>query len=150
MPWAYIDFKEYKILNTMLKHQNYLHYKLPITMNPDEFGKIIDQYDNKHIVQLNTTNVAVIKKIDKDNFVKFFRKGELILEWKDRFVAENVFVRTILDQKYTFSNQKLISTEIMSAHSYHLIYSYNANNLNEIKYTDTDSILSNKSTPWKN
>jgi hypothetical protein len=64
----------------MLKHQNYLHYKLPITMNPEEFGKIIDQYDNKHIVQLNTTNVAVIKKIDKDNFVKFFRKGELILE----------------------------------------------------------------------
>ena len=134
----------------MLKSQNYLHYKLPITMNPEEYGKIIDQYDNKHIVQLNTTNVVVIKQIEKDNFVKFFKKGEFILEWKDRFVAENVFVRTILDQKYTFSNQKLISTEIMSAHSCHLIYSYNANNLNEIKYTDTDSILSNKLTPFEN
>lgn len=60
---------------TNLKYQNHLHYKLPITINPLEYGKLIEQFDNKYIVQLNTNNIVIIKQIENDNFVKFFRKG---------------------------------------------------------------------------
>lgn len=94
----------------MLNYQNYLHYKLPITMNPLEFGKLIEQIDNKYIIQLNTTNVVVIKEFDNENYIKFFRKGDLIFEFKDNKISENTFVRTILDNKFTFKENKLIST----------------------------------------
>lgn len=97
----------------MVKYQNYLHYKLPITMIPSEFGRLIEQFNNKYIVQLNTTNVAVIKEVNGENFVRFFRRGELMFEFKDTKISENTFTRTIFDQKYTFTNNKLISTEIL-------------------------------------
>jgi len=116
-------------------------------MNPSHFGKVIDQIDNKFIIQLTTTNVAIIKQLQDGNFVKLFRKGELIFEFKDSRISENTFSRTILDTRFTFKDSKLIKTEIMSVISNITIY---ANNLNEIKYTDTDSILSNKLTPFEN
>jgi len=116
-------------------------------MNPSHFEKVIDQIDNKFIIQLTTTNVAIIKQLQDGNFVKLFRKGELIFEFKDSRISENTFSRTILDTRFTFKDSKLIKTEIMSVISNITIY---ANNLNEIKYTDTDSILSNKLTPFEN
>jgi hypothetical protein len=61
-----------------LKYQNYSNYKLPITTNPLKFGKLIEQFDNKYIIQLNTNNIVTIKKINNENCVKFFRKGDLI------------------------------------------------------------------------
>jgi hypothetical protein len=79
-------------------------------MNPLEFGKLIEQIDNKYIIQLNTTNVVVIKEFDNENYIKFFRKGDLIFEFKDNKISENTFVRTILDNKFTFKENKLIST----------------------------------------
>jgi hypothetical protein len=97
-----------------MKYQNYLHYKLPITVNPLEYGKLLEQFDNKYIIQLNTNNVVIIKEYDNENYIKFFRKGELIFEYKDSKISDNTFIRTILDKKYTFKNTKLISTEILS------------------------------------
>jgi hypothetical protein len=96
-----------------IKYQNYLNYKLPITMNPLEYGKVIEQEDNKYIVQLNTSNIVIIKELDNENLVKFFRKGELIFEFKDFKKSEFSFIRTIEDQRYTFEKNKLISTEIL-------------------------------------
>lgn len=106
----------------MLNYQNYLHYKLPITMNPLKFGKLIEQIDNKYIIQLNTINVVVIKEFDNENYIKFFRKGDLIFLFKDNKISENTFVRTILDNKFTFKDNKLISTEILVRNSYYMIY----------------------------
>jgi hypothetical protein len=107
---------------TQLKYQNYLHYKLPITINPLEYGKLIEQIDNKYIIQLNTTNIVIIKETENENFVKFFRKGELIFEYKDSNISGNSFIRTILDQRYTFKDNKLISTEVLIRNSYFIIY----------------------------
>ena len=42
-----------EILKYKMKYQNYSHYKLPITINPLEYGKLIEQIDNKYIIQLN-------------------------------------------------------------------------------------------------
>src|SRR6266849_6466394 len=100
-----------------MKYQNYLHFKLPITMNPEDYGKVIEQNNNKYIIQLNTNNIVIIKQINEDNFVRF--------------------IRTILDQRYTFRDGKLISTEIISTVTNILIYKSD-----EI-HNDTDSVLTN-------
>src|ERR1700677_1802820 len=116
-----------------IKYQNYSHYKLPITMDPLKYGKLIEQVGNKYIITLTTpTNIAVITKINNENFVKIFRKGELMFEYKEFKKTEFSFVRTIQDQRYTFENYKLISTEILSTAGNILIYPL---------YEDTKSVL---------
>lgn len=45
----------------MNKFQNYLHYKLPITINPLEYGKLIEQIDNKYFIQINKMFKLMIK-----------------------------------------------------------------------------------------
>ena len=117
-----------------LKYQNYSHYKLPITMEPLKFGKLLEQIGNKYIIQLNTTNVVVISQKQNENFVKFFRKGELMFEFKDVRKSDISFIRTISDQRYTFEKNKLISTEILSTSSNVFIYPL---------HEDTNSILIN-------
>jgi hypothetical protein len=123
-------------MNT-IKYQNYSHYKLPITTNPLEYGKLIEQISNKYIIQLNTLNVLIISERDNENFIKLFRKGEFIFEFKDSKISENSFIRVIQDQKYTFKNSRLISTEILSTAGNILIYPL---------YEDTKSVLI---TPFK-
>jgi hypothetical protein len=106
----------------MIKYQNYSHYKLPITINPLEYGKLIEQIGNKYIIHLNTFSILILNKKDNENFVKLFRKGEFIFEFKDLKISENTFYRFIQDQKYTFKNNRLISTEIISVTYKILIY----------------------------
>jgi hypothetical protein len=60
----------------MTKFQIYSHYKLPITMDPLKFGKLLDQTNNKFIIQLTTKNVAVINHYEKENFIKIYRNGD--------------------------------------------------------------------------
>lgn len=118
----------------MTKYQNFLHYKLPITIKPLEFGKLIDQIGNKYIIQLNTTNVVVILQKENENYIKFFRKGELMFEFKDIKKSDISFVRIIADQRYTFEKNKLISTEILSTAGSIFIYPL---------YEDTNAIQVN-------
>jgi len=119
-----------------IKYQNYSHYKLPITMDPLKYGKLIEQIDNKFIITLTTpTNIAVITKINNENFVKIFRKGELMFEYKEFKISDIRFIRTIQDQRYTFENNKLISTEILNAWGWITIKSSNhlfLNNINKL------------------
>jgi hypothetical protein len=86
----------------MTKFHNHAHYLLPITSNVLEYGKLIEQIDNKYIISINTNNIFIINVIDNTNYIKFFRKGELIFEFKDIKISEDLFTRIILDQKYTF------------------------------------------------
>jgi hypothetical protein len=102
----------------MIKYQNYSHYKLPITVNPLEYGKLIEQIGQKYIIQLNSTNVLVINERANENFIKLFRKGEFIFEFNDIKIDDNTFIRSILDQKYTFKDSVLISTEIITVLGY--------------------------------
>jgi hypothetical protein len=108
-------------------------------MNPLEFGKLIEQFGNKYIIQLSTTNIVIIKELENENYVKFFRKGDLIFEFKDTKISENTFIRTILDNKFTFKDNRLISTEILVRNSYFMIYK----DTNNISLTSSPSI-SNK------
>jgi DNA polymerase type B, organellar and viral len=99
----------------MTKFQIYSHYKLPITLDPLKYGKLLEQINNKFIVQLTTKNVAIINQNEKENFVKIFKNGDLILEFTDKTVQENSFIRSINDTRFLFENEKLISTQISNA-----------------------------------
>jgi hypothetical protein len=99
--------------DTQIKYQKYSHYLLPIAIDPLKYGKLIEQFENKYIIQLNTSNILVIKKINNDNFIKFFRKGDLMIEFTDSIINENIFTRIILDQKFTFEKNKLITSETL-------------------------------------
>jgi hypothetical protein len=97
-----------------MKYQNYANYRLPITTNPLDYGKLIAQYDNNYILQLPTGNILVIEQNEKDNFIRLYRLGELVLEFKDHIVDESTFTRLIKDQLFTYKDSKLIHTKILA------------------------------------
>jgi hypothetical protein len=93
--------------NNVLSYQDYYHYKLPITTNPLEYGRVIRQKDNEYIIQVNETNVAIIVQEGNLNKVQFFRKGILIYEFTDKILDSNVFRRTLDNKQFTFVNKEL-------------------------------------------
>lgn len=123
--------------DTKLKYQKYSHYLLPIAWEPLKYGKLIEQFGNKYIIQLNTSNILVIKVVDNDNFIRLFRKGDLVLDFTDSKVNEKIFTRTISDQRFTFENNKLITTEILTVLNAIKIYE----DITPLSYKDTNSVL---------
>jgi hypothetical protein len=115
----------------MAKFQIYSHYKLPISKDPLKYGKLMDQINNKYIVQLTTKNVAIIEQFEKENFIKIFKNGDLVLEFKDKFTNDTSFIRYINDTRFLFENDKLISTQILNASGYFTIW--NSNDINPLK-----------------
>jgi hypothetical protein len=93
----------------MTKYQNYKHYKLPITMNPLEYGKLIYQNDNVYIIQITIRTIAVLTQFADFNEVKFYKDGDLAFIYKDIKSADNRFVRSLDTRKFTFSNNKLVN-----------------------------------------
>ena len=93
----------------MLNFQNYRKYRLPITINPLEYGKLIYHNINFYVMFINTRNLALINQHDQFNQVKIYTNGELTFEYKDHKLENSSFVRSIEDNKFTFKNNKLIS-----------------------------------------
>jgi hypothetical protein len=91
-----------EILKTKMKYQNYNHYKLPITMDPLKYGKLIYKNNNLFITQVNKTNIALITEYDNLNHIKFFKEGDLVFEYRDHKHSENIIIRTISNKKYFF------------------------------------------------
>jgi hypothetical protein len=93
----------------MIKYQNYKHYKLPITINPLEYGKLIIKIDdlNLFIVQINIRNIALIYQYDEFNHIKLYKKGDFALEYKDHKISNNEFVRNLENKKFTYIANKL-------------------------------------------
>lgn len=125
----------------MTKYQIYSHYKLPITRDPLKFGKLLDQTNNKFIMQLTTKNIAVINHYEKENFIRIFKNGDLALEFRDKFINENSFIRTINDTRFSFENDKLISTQINNASG--LVTIFNSENNYPLYFTYTPSLKIN-------
>jgi hypothetical protein len=95
-----------------MKFQNYKHYKLPITINPLEYGKLIFKNDNIFIIQITPKTIALINQFEEFNEVKFFKEGDLVFIYKDHKIDENTFLRTLDNKKFTFNNNKLVNTKI--------------------------------------
>src|SRR5712675_266629 len=75
--------------------QNYKHYKLPISLNPLEYGKLMLKINNIFIISVGTRTIAILTQYKDFNDVKFFRKGDLIFNYKDHKINENTFIRLI-------------------------------------------------------
>jgi len=123
----------------MTQFQNYLHFKLPITINPLEYGKLIKRIDNNFVIYLTTKNIVIIKQLEKENYVKLFRQGELIFEYKDKKLSDNSFSRYILDMRFTFTDNILVETSKMSSLGPITIFPISEDIF--IKYEDTNSLL---------
>jgi hypothetical protein len=98
-----------------MTYLNYSYYKLPITMNPLEYGTLIEQFDNKYIIKLSSTNIVVVQQYENDNYIKFFRNGVFIFEFRDYKIDDSTFYRIIKNNKFVFSNGILIRTEILAS-----------------------------------
>jgi hypothetical protein len=98
--------------NILIRYQNYKHYRLPITINPLEYGKLILKIDELKlfIMQVNRTNMVLVYENEEFNIVKFFNEGNLVFEFKDHKYNDNKFIRSLDNKKFTFKNNKL--TEI--------------------------------------
>jgi hypothetical protein len=88
----------------MIKYQNYKHYKLPITINPLDYGKLILNIEdiNLFIIQINRTNIALIFQYDDLNHIKLFKEGVQILEYSDHKTNDNIFIRSLNNTKIYF------------------------------------------------
>jgi len=121
----------------MIKYQNYKHYKLPITLNPLNYGKLILKIDdlNLFIVQINKTNVVIITQYEELNHVKLFKEGDLMLEYKDHKTLDDIFIRTLNNKKFTFKNNELtsISTEFSVVLVNFIVFKTNCSKLSTIK-----------------
>jgi hypothetical protein len=106
----------------MLHFQNYRKYRLPITINPLEYGKLIYHNTNIYIMHINIRSLALITKFDSHNQVKLYSNGELIFEYKDHKIDDDSFIRTIEGNKFTFKENKLINKIILLLTIIALIY----------------------------
>jgi DNA polymerase type B, organellar and viral len=113
-------------------------------MEPLKFGKLLDQTNNKFIIQLTTKNIAVINHYDKENFIRIFKNGDLVLEFRDKFISDNSFIRTINDTKFLFENDKLISTQIINASGSITIFN------NTPLYEDTNALQLKQDSNFRN
>jgi hypothetical protein len=95
----------------MTKYQNYNHYKLPITMDPLNYGKLIINIDELFILQINKTNLAVVNQFKDLNKVKLYRAGDFMFEYTDFKISNNSFVRSLNNKKFTFIDLTLSSIE---------------------------------------
>src|ERR1700741_112037 len=97
----------------MLKFQLYNKYKLPVTINPLDYGKLILKVDdlNLFIIQLNTFNIALIYQYPDFNHIKIFKEGTFAFEYKDHKLDSDSFIRSLDNRRFTFKNGNLFSIE---------------------------------------
>jgi hypothetical protein len=76
-------------------------------MNPLEYGKLIDQIDNKYWIQINERNSVIINQLDDYNEIRFFRSGILVYTWKDKIIDNNSFNRVLGKKEFIFKDNEL-------------------------------------------
>jgi len=96
-----------------MKYQNYRHYKLPITINPLEYGKLIIKIDNIYILSITSKAIAILTQYNDFNEIKFYREGDLIFTYKDFKTNDNEFIRILDNKKFTFKDKILKNIEII-------------------------------------
>ena len=86
--------------------------KLPISMNPMDFGKLSEtvNIENRklYILQNITGEIIMFSKFEEFNEVVYSKNGITLVKFKDEIISEDKFVRTIDNKKYYFENGKQI------------------------------------------
>jgi len=111
--------------NINIKNQIFYSNKLPISLNPEDYGKIIEKDENNKYYIRTNSKIEIILKQDfieqnkqklKINKIKYFRNGNLILEWIDREInieVPNTFSREIGATTYYYNNGELELKKIL-------------------------------------
>jgi hypothetical protein len=110
-------FKNEKIadkesIKTNVNFQKYKNSHLIISFNPLDYGKLVSKNKIENCIQFilqSRDNLLIkINKFEKYNEVELISGGESLFKFKDEFISENKFVRTLDNKKYYFENNKEI------------------------------------------
>ena len=135
-----------------INYLNYSNYKLPLTMNPLQYGiLIVKLQDNVYIIQINKTNIAHITSTYNsdnkliENNIKIYKSGHLILSYKDK-VHLNQEDNTILSfYRYIGTNQYVITLNNETK-----LYNVDLHLTEKlVRFIQKDKIKSNKKTTSK-
>lgn len=96
-----ITRSEIKQTSNFLK---YKHFKLPITMNPLEYGYLVFNSDNFYVININRGTIATIETnvIEKTNNVTIHRDNVLAFKYKDIYIDDNKFKRLLNNRTYHY------------------------------------------------
>jgi hypothetical protein len=87
---------------------NFKDMKLPISIDPNDFGKIINKTSiaegNIYHIQDNLERAIIFKEFEKENQIEYFKNQNLILEFKDNKYSEGKFLRILGKRKLFFEN----------------------------------------------
>jgi hypothetical protein len=112
-------FKEGKIKNKEnlgfnRSLQKFKNFNLPISMNPMDFGRLINQYKIEngivYILQNENEQTITFNKFENHNEIEFFKSGISLVKFKDIFInsSENKFMRVIDNKSFYFKNGEQI------------------------------------------
>jgi hypothetical protein len=118
-------FKEGKIENKNINFQksdfsktfqNYKNNNLVISFNPSDFGQILNKtkLNNETLYFLQDKDNLTIKILSSENLnsIEIFKKGDLIIKFKDFKLDGNKFIRIIDNKKFYFvNNQQILFTK---------------------------------------
>jgi hypothetical protein len=94
--------------NAELNLMNFKDMKLPISIDPNDFGKILSSFDilngKSYLIQDNSGKIIEFREFDKENIIKFFKNKNLILEFKDIKLESNKFIRKLGKSDLYFEN----------------------------------------------
>jgi phage antirepressor YoqD-like protein len=102
--------REGVIIRTEIKQTtnflSYKHFKLPITMNPLEYGYVIFQSDQIYIIGISRGTIATIEtNLSGINDVKIHRDHMLAFKYKDIYIDQNKFKRILNNRTYIYSRE---------------------------------------------
>lgn len=140
-----------------MTYQNYKHYKLPITMNPLDYGKLILKIDelNLFILQLpKTNNILILTQKGLTNHIKLYKEGDFRFEYSDQKLSHNSFSRIIDSTKFTFRENKLVQsivrTLILILFIIFIILNFESNTINISMVALSSSIIKLRRVTSKN
>ena len=101
-------------LNKKVLLHNYKSFNIPISMEPNDYGRIIIQNELNYIIHDNQGQTINLNKFEGYNEVEIFKSGISLVKFKDIFINKNRFLREIDNKKFYFENgnQILFTNEI--------------------------------------
>nr|YP_009517256.1 RNA polymerase [Tephrocybe rancida]YP_009517279.1 RNA polymerase [Tephrocybe rancida]AYE93176.1 RNA polymerase [Tephrocybe rancida]AYE93177.1 RNA polymerase [Tephrocybe rancida] len=114
------------------KYQTYYNNKLPVAFNPLDYGELMIKNNNVIWVRINDKVCTCTEQIsaeacrrtgaegikEKYNTVKYFKNNKEIYTWRDTYVNENTFKRSLGKSVYTYENNELVLLEVIKKTGY--------------------------------
>ena len=97
------------MVETEKKNQHtYYNHKLPIALNPLDYGTLIGVFGNTTIVSFKKHFNLTIQSEDNKNHVKFFKSGLLMYEWIDHIKEDNSLIREIGKTTFLWKDGEIV------------------------------------------